>query len=585
MMTHALWHISRGVKGTRNRRGGVRVRLDLGGLSRFLFSPLLVVMLLVPGIAPATASDAPATTRPAPSAQRLATGDGHTLQIRSDGTLWSWGYNNHGQLGLGDTTNRILPSQIGADTDWVSVAAGGSGQSLALKSDGTLWAWGWNGTGQLGLGDLDDRYVPVQLGSRTDWVSIDTGMYHSLAIRSDGTLWAWGYNLKGELGDGSTTMRTSPVQVSGTDWVSVKPGFFYTLGLKSDGTLWSWGYNNHGQLGLGDTVDRHTPTQVGGTGWTSTAAGQSHSLAVQGDGTLWSWGDNANGQLGLNDTSPRSAPAQVAGTGWVSVAAGSSHTLATRSDGTLWGWGLNYAGNLGLGDLGDRWSPTQVGLSVDWITVDAGANHSAALKGDGALWVWGYNFNDWLGLGNVEDRVQIPKQITPAADWTQVDGGAFHAVAIRSDGTLWSWGLGGGDGSPLGHGDQTMRLNPTRVGSDSSWVSVSAGEYFSSAVKADGTLWAWGTNYYGQFGNGDSGWLAQSTVPVRAGTDNDWVAVSAGKWHTLALKANGTLWSTGRNTSAQLGLGDSGQRAVFTQVGTDTDWAQLSAGNVHSMAR
>jgi len=250
--------------------------------------------------------------------EQCAISDKHSLAIKSDGTLWSCGNNSFGQLGLGDTTNRLSHTQVGTGTNWVSVEASAyginGGFSLAIKSDGTLWSWGNNSFGQLGLGDTTNRTSPTQVGTGTNWVSVEAGVWHSLAIKSDGTLWSWGSNPYGQLGLGDTTNRTSPTQVgTGTNWAILgKILASSSLAIKSDGTLWLWGYNGFGQLGLGDTTKRTSPTQVGTeTNWVSGSIGIEHSLSVKSDGTLWSWGANSYGQFGDGTTTSSSLPKMI----------------------------------------------------------------------------------------------------------------------------------------------------------------------------------------------------------------------------------------------------------------------------------
>lgn len=199
--------------------------------------------------------------------QKTAAGYYHSVALKSNGTLWAWGGNQWGQLGDGTTTNKYSPVQIGTDNNWVSVAAG-IYHTVALKSDGTLWAWGNNQYGQLGDGTTTNKYSPEQIGTDNNWASVTAGDYHTVALRSGGTcgdtLWAWGYNGEGELGDGTTTQRNSPVQI-GTDnnWMSVTAGPYHAVAIKSDNTLWTWGFNLQGQLGDGTTTDKHSPVQIG----------------------------------------------------------------------------------------------------------------------------------------------------------------------------------------------------------------------------------------------------------------------------------------------------------------------------------
>jgi len=239
----------------------------------------------------------------APVTAVIGAGINHSVTLKTDGTIWAWGYNYGGQLGDGTTVDKSSPVQAGSDTNWSSVAAG-QYYTIAIKADGTLWAWGANNYGQLGDGTTTNSSSPIQVGADSDWSSVAAGYDHTIAVKTDGTLWAWGGNGLGQLGDGTTTNSSSPLQVgSDTNWSSVAAGLYYTIAIKTDGTLWSWGRNYLGQLGDGTTVDKSNPVQVGtDTNWSSVAGGSAYTIALKADGTLWSWGRNNNyGQLGDGD--------------------------------------------------------------------------------------------------------------------------------------------------------------------------------------------------------------------------------------------------------------------------------------------
>jgi len=264
----------------------------------------------------------------------VSIGSYNTMATKTDGTLWTWGYNIRGQLGLGDTVYRSSPVQVGSGTNWNLVNIG-EYSTIATKTNGTLWTWGGNIRGQLGFNDIVHRSSPVQVGSGTNWnlVSIGTS-YNTIATKTDGTLWTWGSNQRGQLGFNDIVDRSSPVQVgSGTNWNLVSIGAYNTIATKTDGTLWIWGYNNNGQLGLGNIVDRSSPVQVGsGTTWSEVSIGVYNTIATKTDGTLWIWGRNDHGQLGLNDRVYRSSPVQVgSGTTWSKVSIGKYNTIATRT--------------------------------------------------------------------------------------------------------------------------------------------------------------------------------------------------------------------------------------------------------------
>ena len=344
----------------------------------------------------------------------VAGGWEHTIALKSDGTVWTWGDNNNGELGDGTTTDRHTPAQVGGLTGVVAVA-GEARSTTALKSDGTVWAWGLNEFGELGNGTTIDWHTPVQVGGwLTNIVAIAGGVEHTIALKSDGTVWTWGENGQGELGDGTRTNRYTPVQVVGLrDVIGIAGGGQFTAALKSDGTVWTWGDNGYGTLGDGTGVTRFTPVQVAGlTGVIAIACGEYHMLALKSDGTVWAWGQNHEGQLGDGTTMNRWAPVQVVGlTSVIGIAGGVVHTIALKSDGTVWTWGDNGYGQLGDGTTTTRYTPVQVGGLTGVIAVGSGGWDTIALKPGGTVWIWGYNDSGQLGDGTTTDR-HIPVQVT-----------------------------------------------------------------------------------------------------------------------------------------------------------------------------
>ena len=503
--------------------------------------------------------------------QSLSAGGDFTLALSSNGTLWAWGVNVNGQLGNGTTINATAPVQIGAATNWSSVA-GGSSFSTGLRADGTLWAWGLNSSGQLGDGTLGQNINPTQVGTATNWQSLAAGSAFAMAIKADGTLWTWGANTYGQLGQGfydAVTRGNVPTQVgTGTNWQLVAPSANASLAVKSDGTPWSWGYNLYGELGYNERLPLPVAAQLGPVSMAS--GGNGHSVALKPDGSLWAWGLNGNGQLGQgsSDNGPHVAPAQILpGTLWSSVATGGMHTMGVKNDGTLWGWGYNFDGELGDGTIaGGRNSPVQIGTASNWLTVAAGYFYTLALKSDGTLWAWGQNLYGQVGNGNTTSQL-TPVQVGTDTDWAAISAGYFHSVALKRGGTLWAWGLN--NNGQLGDGTGIQRLTPVQVGGSRNWKSVSAGWYHTVAMQSDGSLWAWGQNANGQLGDGTQ---TSRLSPVQIGTDTSWTAVAAGAYHTLGAKAAGTLWSWGLDASNQLGDGGTSNRLSPAQVGASTAW-------------
>jgi alpha-tubulin suppressor-like RCC1 family protein len=349
------------------------------------------------------------------SARTIAGGNFGSLAAKSDGTVWAWGLNSNGQLGDGTTIDRTAPVQVSGLSDVLSVSAAESNYSLALKSNGTVFAWGWNGYGVLGDGTSTERHTPVQVSGLSGATAVSAAYAHSLALKSDGTVWAWGLNNNGQIGDGTSTERHTPVQVSGLSGVTaVSAQFGHSLALKSDGTVWAWGRNSDGELGDGTTTNRLTPVQVSGlSDVTVIAAGQYYSLALKSDGTVWTWGSNGHGELGDGTTTQRLTPVQVGGLSGVTITAVASayeSSLALTSGGTVMAWGLNGHGQLGDGTTTNRTAPVQVhginnaGMLSGVTAVAAGDRHSLAQKSDGTVLAWGANYKGQLGDGTTTER-------------------------------------------------------------------------------------------------------------------------------------------------------------------------------------
>ena len=302
-------------------------------------------------------------------------GGAQAFAAKNAGELWAWGDNDNGVLGLNDVAYRSSPVQVGSDTTWSSIKSGSDNATIAVKTDGTLWSWGHNEGGALGQNQADSVKVssPTQVGSDTTWgkneYELSSRGYSCKAIKTDGTLWAWGENNSGTLGQNSpdNSAVSSPVQIPGTTWKTISQANM-NAAIKTDGTLWVWGYGgNNSALGLNQAegVRYSSPVQLGSdTTWSRCYVGYEEVSAIKTDGTMWGWGANSKGQLGQNNTTHYSSPVQVGSdTTWAKHYTGANSISAIKSDGTAWVWGANPDGQLGI-NLGEhpgaRSSPTQL---------------------------------------------------------------------------------------------------------------------------------------------------------------------------------------------------------------------------------
>jgi alpha-tubulin suppressor-like RCC1 family protein len=363
--------------------------------------------------------------------------------VRSDiftqGNLWSWGLNNNGQVADNSITNRSSPVQIvSGGNNWKQVA-GGYFSSYGIKTDGTLWCWGSNASGRLGDNTITSRSSPVQtVMGGTNWVQVASGGLFAAAIRSDGTLWLWGYNSRGQLGDNTVVDKSSPIQTItySADWKQVACGYSHTAAIKTDGSLWCWGYNSYGQLGdNSNVISRSSPVQTvaGGSNWNSIASSFYNNFAIKTDGTLWCWGQGQNGQNGTNSTVNISSPVQTVagGTNWKQASGYGYNAGAVKTDGTLWMWGNNFYGELGDNTIIHRSSPIQtIAAANTWKQIGCGFYTTSAIKTDGTLWTWGVAGNGNLGDNTIVNKSSPVQTIMTGNNWKQSAGARQTMMAI-----------------------------------------------------------------------------------------------------------------------------------------------------------
>ena len=366
--------------------------------------------------------------------------------------LLSWGSDSVGQLGDGrsgiieDPIQRIPVVPLGAyDQTWCNISAGFS-HTAAVKSNGTAWTWGYGQFGQLGNGCTANRSSPgTTSGGGNTWCQISAGFWMTAAIKTDGTVWTWGINDSGQLGDGTVANRSSPVALTGanTCWRQISAGAGHTAAIKYDGTdwtAWTWGSNNCGQLGDGTTVNRSSPDTLagGGTTWCQISASNGHTAAIKTDGTAWTWGTGTSGQLGDGTVANRSSPVALAGANscWCQISAGDSLTTAIKYCGTAWTawtWGSNTCGQLGDGTVVARSSPgTTSGGGTTWCQISANCLHTAAVKTDGTAWTWGRNNKGQLGNLSVTNRCSPGLVSGDITTWCSISVGSCHTIGLTS---------------------------------------------------------------------------------------------------------------------------------------------------------
>ena len=369
-----------------------------------------------------------------------------TVVRKSDGTVWTWGANFGGKLGVGlastNLSRVLVPTEVHGAGDVgllysVNAIMGGEIHNVALKSDGTVWAWGANAFGVLGNGSTNEAHTPVQVSGLRSVTALGGRGYHTLAIESDGSVWGWGWNSAGELGNGTTNATTVPVKVVGlTNPAMVSAGYKFSIALMPDGTVFQWG---HGRV-IGNS---YTPVQTPGlSNIIAISAGWDQALALKSDHTVWAWGLNNYGEIGDHSTISRTNPVQVTSlSNIVAVSGGDWHSSALGSDGTVWTWGRNDAGQLGYGTTNGAPHSDPARILLDnslagfsnIVMLAARDWHNIAVKADDSVWQWGANDQGQCGDNTTADRwrpvqvaglgprVGLPLKIQRRAQPGQVD--------------------------------------------------------------------------------------------------------------------------------------------------------------------
>lgn len=432
----------------------------------------------------------------------MSAGKNHGAAIKSNGTLWLWGTNLNGELASATYIEMPIPTQFGTENNWVNVSLG-TGHTMVEKADGTVWTWGRGDYGQTGNGTISNQTSPLLIStSKNTWLTTSLGQNHTLGLKTDGSLWAWGHNSSGQLGIANWVDKSQPLKVdSSNDWVNVAAGGNHSLAIKANGTLWVWGQNSYGELGVGNSVASNIPIQVGTDDkWASIACGDYNNMAIKADGTLWAWGYNSSGQLGDSSVINKTLPIQIGSdSNWVSVSVGVSHTIGLKANGTIFVWGNNSFNQLGNGSSNNNLIPTQIASNLNWISISAGDYYNLALKADGTLWGWGFNSNGQLGLSDSTNR-NIPTLIGTDNKWILISSGGYHNLALKANGAVYTWGFNGN--GELGLGNNFNKYVPTKVSIYNNIAHLSAGSSHTIIINTMRKQFcASGLNTLGQLGD------------------------------------------------------------------------------------
>jgi alpha-tubulin suppressor-like RCC1 family protein len=537
---------------------------------------------------------------------KITGGKSTSIALKEDGTVWGWGSNGQNNIGDGTAIARTIPVQtlgengVGFLTDVVDISSAVSASGsfvLALKKDGTVVGWGLNIYGV--FDGSSTRTVPKKILNLSNVVKISAGLNHALVLKEDGTVWSIGGNQYGELGTGDTLSSNIPKQVLNLSNIKdIKTGFYNSFALKEDGTVWSWGRNSNGELGDGSISSKYQPSQISGlNNVLRLSIGYSTAIALNEAGEVWTWGDNAFGQVGNGNKIDQTTPVKISISGVVEVASGISHSLIMKANGEIWGWGQNNKKQLGDRPEAESLVPVQLFIPPPPVTsplfdikqISSFSNFAIAVKNDGTVWTWGNNSDGQLGDGTTVSRNKA-KQIN-LTNVKEVAAGGGHALAVKNDGTLWVWGLN--NYGQLGDGTLISKSVPTLITGIVPIMTVAAGENHSVAISSFASqAYGWGLNANGQIGDNTLVNKSIPTMVIQGGMGlTGPIQIVAGKNFSAATNDNLEVWVWGANESGQIGDGTTTQKRVPTQTIAVSGLSplievyQIEAGNSHIIAR
>lgn len=483
-----------------------------------------------------------------PTTRQLTAGTHHSCLIApNDSSLWCWGSNDAGQLGLPLATKEVEQALRVDAHAWRDITAG-IAHTCGIRNDGTLWCWGSNDSGQLARGDGSGVWPPARVGTHK-WLLVRAGNYHTCALRSDHTIWCWG-----QFVDSATTFARSELMVEpqrvgaeGVTWLTLDSGATTSCGIVRSsgddaGAIRCWGWNHDGQFGVGTRSDAFTLAASDGPAgeWRHVSVGARHVCALSVLGSLHCWGSNSNGRLGIGTTQPSYAPQQVGADQWLAVDVGVDRTCGVTVDGRAWCWGANdLTDKLGVDFTIDRHVPTLVDTLFPerrWRTISSGARHSCGQREDSSFWCWGA---EQLGR-RLKSSVGAPLRVLGGHKWQRFAHSASRTCAIDAQQELYCWGQ-----SFTGNavGVYQSRPLPTLLAAGK-WRAIAVEGSHACALAEDFSLWCWGDNTWGQLGTGD---LLAAAGPTRVDVPWSWSAIALSATRSCAVRKEvGQLYCWGR---------------------------------------